>query len=58
MLESQLTTLHVVSLALEYLCQEASPPQQERISADLLAHSGIKSWDTHLFDKGIAGCLA
>ncbi|MCO4204805.1 AraC family transcriptional regulator [Aeromonas taiwanensis] len=53
MLESQLTTLHVVSLALEYLCQEASPPQQERSSAALLAHSGIEAADVHNNDARI-----
>lgn len=53
MLESQLTTLHVVSLALDYLCEEASPQQQERITAALLAHSAIDVTDVHNNDARI-----
>lgn len=53
MLESQLTTLHVVSLALDYLCEEASPQQQERITTALLAHSAIDVTDVHNNDARI-----
>lgn len=53
MLESQLTTLHVVSLALDYLCEEASPQQQEQITAALLAHSAIDVTDVHNNDARI-----
>lgn len=53
MLESQLTTLHVVSLALDYLCRDVSPEQQEWLTTELLAHSGIEVADIHNNDARI-----
>ncbi|PJG57783.1 AraC family transcriptional regulator [Aeromonas cavernicola] len=47
MQEPQLTTLHVVSCALDYLSEQAPHSAREQIAATLLANSGITLADLH-----------